>query len=93
MHASGVSMAEKDKVVVSYHCDTENDSNKVNNRFSADLYLTESYFSFGVLHTCSVSWEKMDVMGLQHDLDKLNQLNISQLTTPNCGCETKLWAA
>lgn len=39
-------MAEKDTAVVSYHCDTENDSNKVNNRLSADLYLAESYFYF-----------------------------------------------
>lgn len=30
-------MAEKDTVVVSYHCDTEKDSDTVNNRFSADL--------------------------------------------------------
>lgn len=51
--ASWVSIAENSTVVVSDHSDTENDSNKVNNRFSADLYLTESCFYFllsGIIH-------------------------------------------
>lgn len=44
--APWVSIAENGTVVVSDHSDTENDSNEVNNRFSADLYLTESCFYF-----------------------------------------------
>lgn len=43
IHAYGVSKAQKDTVVVSDHCDTENDSKRGCNRFSAELYLVESY--------------------------------------------------
>lgn len=67
-------MAEKDTVVVSYHCDTENDSNKVNNRFSADLYLTESYFYFPLsgMYTPAASL-RIDVNGA---MNWVNQTNI-----------------
>lgn len=50
IHASEVSKAEEDKVVVSYHYDTENDSNKVNNR-RTDLLSHSELFPFKSIYT------------------------------------------
>lgn len=72
-------MLKKDTVVVSYHSDTENDSNQVNNRFSADLYLIEIYFYFPLsgIYTPAVCL-KTDVSienNTNHELSKPEQYN------------------
>lgn len=79
-------MSEKESVVVSYHCDTENDCNKVNNSFSADLYITQTYFYFPLsgIYTPAVSL-KME-LHTSHEPGKPHHYDISQVTQ-TCDCE------